>query len=351
MRCMGRSQGFVRSASGLLLTALIVAAAAAGCKEKALQRGSRASDAGEVAGGLTPQQAGLVLARVGDRDITLGEYAATLERMDQFDRLRYQTPERRKELLDQMIAVELLANEARRRGLDKEPEVAEALRQVLRDAIVRKVRLKGRAPMDIPEPEVRAWFDTHKQDFEEPERRRVGHLVLKDKAKAEKVLAEARKATPAQWGELVLEHSLESPGKPYKGSLELLGDLGLVGPSSDPRGGNPKVPAEVRKAAFEIGKLGDVLDHLVQTEDGNWHIVKLMGKTDPHTRSFAEAERTIRITMAQKEMGDADKALEEELRKKIPVQVDEAALGRVKVPEDLGGPDAGAPAHGHDHED
>ena len=336
--------------TGWLLTALIVASTAVGCKEKALQRGSRSADAGEAAGGLTPQQAGLVLARVGDRDLTLGEFAATLERMDQFDRLRYQTPERRKELLDQMIAVELLANEARRRGLDKDPETAEALRQVLRDAIVRKVRLKGRAPMDIPEPEVRAWYDSHKQDYEEPERRRVAHLVVKDKAKAEKLLSEARKATPSQWGELVLEHSLESPGKPYKGSLELLGDLGLVGPVSDQRGANPRVPDELRKVVFEIAKQGEVADRVVQTADGNWHIVRMVGKTDPHTRSFAEAERTIRITMAQKEMGDADKALEEELRKKIAVQVDEAALGRVKVPTDLGGLDAGVPADEHDHE-
>lgn len=331
--------------------ALIVAASLAGCKEKALQRGSRTSDAGDVPGGLTGQQAALVVAKVGDHDITLGEFAATLERMDQFDRLRYQTPERRKELLDQIIAVELLANEAKRRGLDKDPETAEAMRQVLRDAIVRQARLKGRAPMDIPDAEVRAWYESHKQDFEEPERRRVAHIVVKDKAKAEKVLAEARKASPTQWGDLVLDHSLEAPPKPFNGSKELLGDLGLVGAPADQRGANPKVPEEVRKAVFEIAQLGGVFDRIVQSENGSWHVVKLIGKTDPHTRSFAEAERTIRIAMAQKEMADGDKALEDELRKKTPVHIDEAALSRVKVPEDIGGADAIPPKHDHDHHD
>lgn len=335
--------------SRLAAVALIVAASLAGCKEKALEKSSRAVDAGEAPGGLTPQQAALVLARVGDRDITLGEFAATLDRMDQFDRLRYQTTERRKELLDQIIAVELLAGEARKRGLDKDPETAEAMRQVLRDAIQRQARLKGRSPGEIPEPEVRAWYESHKKEFEEPERRRVAHIVLKDKAKAEKVLADARKANPTQWGELVLDQSLESPGKPYRGSLELLGDLGLVEAADGDSSPASKVPPEVRKAAFEIAKAGDVLDHLVQTGDGNWHVVRLIGKTDPHTRSFAEAERTIRISIVQKELGDADKALEAELRKQIPVQVDEAALGRVKLPTDQAEGDGGLPRNEREH--
>jgi len=347
MRCMGRTRGFERTVSRLTAVALIVAATAAGCKEKALERGSR-GDAGEAPGGLTTQQAALVVARVGEHDITLGEFAATLDRMDQFDRLRYQTPERRKELLDQMIAVELLAAEARKRGLDKDPETAEAIRQVMRDAIIRQARLKGRPPADIPEPEVRAYYEAHKQEFEEPERRRVAHIVVKDKAKAEKLLTDARKANPTQWGELVLDNSLEAPAKPYRGSLELIGDLGLVGAPADERGANPKVPPEVRKAIFDIAKVGEVLDHLVQTADGHWHVIKLIGKTDAHTRSFAEAERSLRIAMVQKEMGDADKALEIELRKQIPVHIDEAALGRVRIPEDPGGADGG-PVDDHQH--
>src|SRR5690348_15947625 len=82
-----------------------------GCNEKAAQRSTR-SDAGRLPGGLSAEQAALVVARVGERTITLGDYAATLERMDQFDRLRYQSPERRKELLQEIIDVELLAQDA-----------------------------------------------------------------------------------------------------------------------------------------------------------------------------------------------------------------------------------------------
>jgi parvulin-like peptidyl-prolyl isomerase len=321
---------------GGALAALVLATAlgAQGCKDKALQPGGRSADAGVTPGGLNPAQAALVVAKVGDREITLGEFAATLENMDQFDRLRYQTPERRKDLLEQIVTVELLAAEARARGLDKEPETVEALRQVLRDAILHDLRRAAPAPAEIPEAEVRAYYEAHKADFEEPERRRVAHIAVKDKPKADKLLTDARKATPAQFGQLALEHSLDSPGKGYKGPVEMLGDLGIVGPPGDARGDNPRVPPELRAAAFQITKLGDVLDRLVQTADGTFHVVRLVGKTDAHTRSYAEAERTIRITILQRGIAEREAALEAELRKQFPVQIDEEALGRVKLPFD-----------------
>src|SRR5262245_26327245 len=81
--------------------------------------------------GLAPDLAGRTLAKVGDRSITLGEYATVLARMDRFERLRYQTADRRKQLLDEMINVELLAAEAERRGLADKPETKELERQIL----------------------------------------------------------------------------------------------------------------------------------------------------------------------------------------------------------------------------
>src|SRR5258705_5274149 len=88
----------VRPWRGLL--AALVLAGVGGCNERAL---AKKSDAGPVPGGLTAEQAALVVAKVGERVITLGDYAPTLEPMDQFDRLRYQSPEPRRELLGAVL--------------------------------------------------------------------------------------------------------------------------------------------------------------------------------------------------------------------------------------------------------
>src|SRR5438477_8652417 len=106
-----------------------------GCQPKASSGTAPSASASAQPAGLTPELAARVLAKVGDHEITLGEYAATLDRMDPFERLRYQSADRRKLLLDELVDLELLAEEARRRGLDKQPETQERVRQMLRDEL------------------------------------------------------------------------------------------------------------------------------------------------------------------------------------------------------------------------
>lgn len=325
-----------------------------GCRDDALRRPSE--DTAPPPAGLSPKQAAMVLAQVGDHSITLGEYAATLEQMDQFDRLRFKTPERRRELLDEMITVELLAKEAERRGLDKDPRTQEALRQVLRDALLRDARKSARAPGEFGEDEVKAYYEAHRDQYAEPERRRVSHLVVKDKKKAEELLVKAKAMTDQEkWGQLVLDHSDEYKGKEYRGPVETAGDLGLVGPTGDRRGANPRVDDSLRAAVFEVAEVGQMVDRVVPDASGSFHLVRLVGLTKAHTRSFAEAERTIRITLAQQEIAVREQQLEEELRKKYPVTIDEAALADVKMPTT---PSAAPPPsddqnddddHGHAH--
>ncbi|RYE88702.1 MAG: hypothetical protein EOO75_13010 [Myxococcales bacterium] len=101
------------------------------CDGKALEQRAKKINAATLGpGNLPPEEAARVLARVGDRTITLGDYAAALERMNDFDRMRYQAPDKRRELLNEMIDFELLALEARRQGLDKSPELIAAQRRL-----------------------------------------------------------------------------------------------------------------------------------------------------------------------------------------------------------------------------
>ena len=164
--------------------------------------------------GISPELASRVLAKVGDRAITLGDYAATLERMDPFERLRYQSADRRKQLLGELVDLELLAAEARRRGLDKQPETQERVRQMLRDELLTQVRTTAASPSDISEADARKYYEAHRDDFREPERRRVAHIALGSEAEAKALLDRALRATPAEWGKLVAEKSRDAKTKP-----------------------------------------------------------------------------------------------------------------------------------------
>lgn len=309
-----------------------------GCNEHAL-----ATDAGEAGATtqtsqLTPEQSARVLAKVGDVTITLGDYVAALEHMDQFDRLRYQSPERRKELLDDLIEVELLAREATAKGYDKDPVAQQELRATLRDAVLHEAREGALEPNAIPESEVHAYFDAHKADYKDPERRRVSLIVLKDEATAKQVLELAQKTPGAtQFGDLVRTKSTDAQARANV-PVDLAGDFGMVSPPGDDRGDNPRIPAEVRAAAFEIAKVDDVLARVVKSGD-KFYVVRLTQKTDARERTFAEAERSIRVKLSQDKLRAKEDDLLKQLRTQFPVTIDEAALAKVNV--NLG--DGGAP--------
>jgi parvulin-like peptidyl-prolyl isomerase len=328
----------ITTAGGTLIALAALTASCSGCKSKP---SAAPADAGGVASGaLTPEQAAQVLARVGDHTITLGEFEAALEHMDEFDRMRYQSPERRKELLGEMIDVALLADEAREKGYDKDPVTQQEVREILRDAMLKKAREGVPAPNEIPLEEVRAYYDGHKADFHDPERRRVSAIVLSTEAAATSALDAARKASPAQWGELVRSKSVDPMAK-NNTPLDMAGDLGFVSPPGDPRGANARVPEEARVAVFELAKVGDIAPRVVKS-GGKFYVVKLTSRTDAHDRTFEEAERQIRVKLAQDKIRAREEALLDELRKRYPVKIDDSALAQVSV--QLPGVDAGADA-------
>jgi peptidyl-prolyl cis-trans isomerase C len=308
----------------------VALAGASGCRTNTSGSGtapppSASASSGALSGDLSAR----VLARVGERTITLGDYVAVLNGMDRLERVRYQTPDRRKQLLDELIDVELLAREAERRGLGERPEAKELVRQILRDEVFAELRDK-QPPLDqIPATEVRAYYEAHRGDFKEPERRRISHIVLRDKAQAESLLSEARGTTPKRWGELVRKSSLDKPAPDVPD--ELLGDLGLVTPPAFGKNDNARVPEPVRAASFEIDKVGDVLGRVVEAP-GGFHVVRLTGKNDARDRLLEEADRTIRVLIAQERLHRAEADLEKELRARFPVKIDEAALAKVPLP-------------------
>lgn len=305
---------------------------ALGCQTKSNGRTAPSASASAQPAGIPPELASRVLAKVGGHEITLGEFAATLDRMDPFERLRYQSPERRKQLLDELIDLELLAEEAQRRRLDKQPETQERVRQMLRDELLAEVRASVPLPGDISEADARRYYDAHRDDFREPERRRVAHIAVESEAEAKAVLEKALSASATDWGKLVEAKSKDTRGKPSAAlPPELAGDLGIVGPPGHARGENPNVPEPLRAAVFEIDKLGGVLPRPVAAL-GSFHIVRMTGRTDARDRTFADAERSIRVALVQERIRTREADLEVELKKKYPVTIDEAQLAKIPVP-------------------
>jgi hypothetical protein len=59
--------------------------------------------------------------------------------------------------------------------------------------------------------------------------------------------------------------------------------------------------------------------------------VRFTSKSDAHDRSLADAERSIRVKLAQEKLHAKQEELIDDLRKQYPVRIDEAALATVQV--------------------
>jgi peptidyl-prolyl cis-trans isomerase C len=299
-----------------------------GCAQKEQKKAAPSADARDPVTGLTAAEGAEVLARVGDRAITLGQYAASLARMDRFERLRYQSEDRQKELLDEMIKVEILAQEARRRGLADDPEVQLRTMQALRDELLLDLKRNLPKPEQLSERDVRAYYDSHKNELTEPKRHRVLALVVGSPELGKQLATDAQAASGQRWAELAKRYSLERRGLEADAAPELAGDLGFVSAPGEARGENAEVPPEVRAAVFRLSEIGQVLAEPVLA-DGKYYIVRLGGISAARDRSLADADGTIRAELLRQRYLTDERALLDRLAKEYPVKVDRPLLERL----------------------
>ena len=270
--------------------------------------------------GLTENEANQVLATVGKVEITLGEYAESLLRMGEYQRLRYQSKERQAQLLDELIDLELFAQEARRLGLDKQAEVQLAIDQAQRDEVLAQLKLDSIKASEISQAEVGAYFEEHHSEFREPERRRVLVIELESKSLGEKVLKKALNSDGKAWGNLSAEYLSREKKAAETGAIEYRGDLGFTSQAEQKLEGASRVPDAVSQAVFQLKELGEVFNAVVET-DGRYYIVRLGAISAARDRSLSSAAPVIRIELARQKYLEKEKELVEQLRQRYPVQI------------------------------
>lgn len=297
--------------------------------------------------GLTSEQAKQPLVAIGDRVVTVGEFAEQLADKGPYLRARYASPERRRELLEELVKFELLAHEAERRGLDKSPEVVRTKHQLMVQQMMKaefedKVKLS-----DISEQDIKAYYDAHPEEFNKPAQVRASEIVVKDEGKAKKLLRQLldKPDDNELFRQLASTHN-EDPLL-----RERYGDLQFFSRPSERKPGDPELPDAVAEAAFKLDKIGDVYPELVKTEQG-FHILKLTGKRKELSRTLEQTRRPIQHKLWRERREAAVEAFVKSLRDKAAIQENWALLEQVKLELPAGG-DAGAapPRTGRTHPD
>jgi peptidyl-prolyl cis-trans isomerase C len=316
--------------SAHVLTSLVLAMAlsSAACGEDAPEE--RPTPEPTTTHGLTAEQATQVAAVVGETEITVGEVAEALNEQSPYLRARYTSPERRREFLDHLVQFELLVQEAERRGYRDRAEVQDARKQALVSELMREEIDAQLSPEDVTDDEVRAYFEAHPEEFDQPEQIRASHVLSSDRSRAMRILAEV-KATPgdiAGFRRIAIERS-EDPETRSRG-----GDLRFFSrpPEGEDVGDWRGPPPAVARAAFGLTENGKVFDDVVESPQG-FHVIARTAHRPAMRRTLDEVARVIRHRLYRDRRDAAIAALLDRLRTEARVESHPEALSQVRVPD------------------
>jgi hypothetical protein len=323
-----------------LISTFIVAAY--GCKsgeEKPTkpETAPRSQDDAESESGLTPEQAAKVVAKVGERTITVGDITDQINRLSPYIRRRWSAPEKRKEFLDNLIRVELLSQEADRLGLGKEsPEIDRVINQVMIRLMIKNDLEKEIIPSKVDEETLKKTYEEEKSKYQRPPQVRASHIVVKTKAEADKLIADldANKNDNRYFREQAKKLSVDDATKEKGGDLGYFSETGERNPEDD------KIDAEVAKTAWALTAVGEISKTPIQTAAG-FHVIKLTNKRPKLNRSFESVKRMIESRILREKRKEALDKFVEDLQSKANVEIFEENLAKVKVP--MGGPMMGQP--------
>jgi peptidyl-prolyl cis-trans isomerase C len=278
-----------------------------------------------------PKKSGTAVAKGNGFTITSDEFKARLDEQSPFIRARYSTLDRKKEFLDNLVRFEVLAREAEKQGLRKDPDVEQTVKKIMVQKLVQKNFQDTSGASQMPDAELQKYFDDHKADYYRPKKVRAAAIVVAapagspDRAKKlatakkalEKLKKEEKKNSLA-FAQVVTEFSDDAATK------GVAGDLNFKTQDELEKGYSKELAETV--FALKPGETSGVID----TPQG-FFIVKVTGQQDELNRPFEQVKSQIANKLfREKKTKEFDEWLKK-LKDDAKVKVDDKALEAVEV--------------------
>jgi len=293
-------------AHGTLATGvLLLAALAAGCR----QEGGAPDTQSATASGDT----GEVIATYKGLTLKSDRVSQEFERLPAPSRSYLNSPERKRQFIDNMVMNDLLYDEGRKAGYDKDPEIDRQVSDLRKRLVVQRVMRQYQTPPTISDEQARAHYDQNSNLYSTTQIH-ASHILVKDEDTARSILTEV-KANPEKFADVAREKSTDSV------SARKGGDLGTFGAG--------RMVPEFERAAFAL-KPGEISD-VVKTQYG-YHIVLVTERKEGELKPFDQVKEQIKASLRNKGLQDQVQGHFDQLKKDADVQVNEDALARLKPP-------------------
>jgi parvulin-like peptidyl-prolyl isomerase len=222
--------------------------------------------------------------------ITKSDLESALKKMPENKRQQF-----RDKTIDKLIEVKVFSSEARKAGLDRDPQVREKLEKSAKETLANffiKKYIDVKA--EPSEEEIKEYYSEHKNQFVIPDGVFIQHILVKKQEDAHAILEELKRG-----------ESFEAlaKNKSIAGSSKNEGRLGWLYKG--------RMHPELEKVAFNLkkGQLSDV----IKTAEG-YEIIKVLKKSDGRETTFEEARANIRYQLFDKKKKELEDKYYEEAK-------------------------------------
>ena len=247
-----------------------------------------------------------VLAKVADREIREKDIDQVIRMMGPQGAMMYDNPQGRRAVLDELVSMHLFALKGAEEKLDQTPEFKTAMETFRNQSLARAAIDASLKDVTVSDEEAKKFYDEHPDQFTQPERVHVRHVLISDDVTSADAIAKIQADLKAgvSFDEVAKSRSL-CP------SAAQGGDLGEVSKGQ-------MVP-EFEAAAFALKNPGD-LSEPVKTQFG-WHIIRLEGRTPSSVEPFDTVKPQLVQYLTNEKKGEVFKNAVEGLKKTYKVEM------------------------------
>ncbi len=200
----------------------------------------------------------------------------------------------------------LLTDEAKRRGLDKDPHYARMFKILGEEHLAGVLVDNGLGTFDASPQEMEAYYNKNKERLVRPEGVRIGRILANSKADAEKALAELK--TGKGFSEVAAKYSQDK-------SRLAGGDMGWH--SSE----NLTGPFKAAAASLKKGEISGI----IKTEAG-YDIITVEDRVKGGVPDLSDIQETVKKRVMLQKRSDAVESLYKEVSGRAKIEVNEALL-------------------------
>ncbi|MBI5746876.1 MAG: peptidylprolyl isomerase [Nitrospirae bacterium] len=218
---------------------------------------------------------GKVVAQINGREIRDDEFKMRFSRLTPALKSKYSDEKGKREFLEEIIKRELLLQEAKKAGIEKDQVLLERIeemreRLILNEFLQREVEGK----LVTTDKELEDYYNLHKEEFKSPDEAKISHILVKNEEDAKAVIKRLRKGS--DFAKMAREISIDMATKDSGGEMGVI-QKGKFHPQLD-------------SVIFSANE-GEVSDP-VKTERG-YHIIKVQKKIPGLPLSFNDAKNIL----------------------------------------------------------